>query len=151
MVNGGSTEASTLTFTIASTLGEVGPAVDRVIEFCKTEGAQTDRLEDVAQKLELSVTEAITNIVKHAYGPQDNGPIEISIQSANDRITVVLRDEGVEIPDGIDHLGNGFSLGDEFEDLPEGGMGWFLIKSDMDQVTYARTGHVNELVLVKYI
>jgi anti-sigma regulatory factor (Ser/Thr protein kinase) len=41
----------------------------------------------------LAVTEAITNVVRHAY-PQADGPVTLSAEASGDELVVVIQDEG---------------------------------------------------------
>jgi serine/threonine-protein kinase RsbW len=138
-----------LQFTIGSSLDEVGPAVERIVSFCVENAVGKEVLEEMTQKIELSATEAITNIVKHAHVPSAIGTIDIVVERARHCIVLTLLDKGREIPGGIEQRGVGFDLGEDVEHLPVSGMGWYLIKSDMDRVEYNRLDGVNRLVLTK--
>jgi anti-sigma regulatory factor (Ser/Thr protein kinase) len=45
----------------------------------------------------LCVSEAVTNAVRHAYGPR-RGRVDIVVEREDDELTVVVRDTGVGIP-----------------------------------------------------
>lgn len=45
------------------------------------------------ENLRLAVTEACTNVVRHAYGGAD-GPLEVCVRSDADAVTVEIRDHG---------------------------------------------------------
>jgi anti-sigma regulatory factor (Ser/Thr protein kinase) len=42
----------------------------------------------------LAVTEALTNVVRHAY-PGSHGPVTLSVKQTADRLVVVVADEGI--------------------------------------------------------
>jgi anti-sigma regulatory factor (Ser/Thr protein kinase) len=42
----------------------------------------------------LAVTEALTNVVRHAY-PGSHGPVTLSVRQTADRLVVVVADEGI--------------------------------------------------------
>ena len=48
----------------------------------------------VVEDIRLAVTEACTNVVRHAYDSDDPGPIEIVIRPAGDMLDVIVSDRG---------------------------------------------------------
>ena len=46
-----------------------------------------------ADDVRLCVSEAVTNVVRHAYG-RDGGEVEIVVERENDEVSVVVRDDG---------------------------------------------------------
>jgi serine/threonine-protein kinase RsbW len=96
--------------------------------------------------VELVLAEILNNIVEHAYpdsGP--SGPIAIHCVHKADGLRVLIRDVGKSMPDGKMPLGELSSHEVEFDDLPEGGFGWFLIQHLAKDVTYKRVGNENRL------
>jgi serine/threonine-protein kinase RsbW len=76
-------------------------------------GAFADSLrlpDDLVEDLRLAVTEACTNVVRHAYPPEHAGPVEISIQSLEDQVTVTVSDHGRGIGTSSDTTGPGLGL-----------------------------------------
>jgi anti-sigma regulatory factor (Ser/Thr protein kinase) len=65
--------------------------------------------ERVTEDMRLAVTEACTNVVRHAYGEED-GPIDVQIESDGDRLTVVVCDKGRGISPSADSEGPGLGL-----------------------------------------
>ncbi|HEX8103512.1 MAG TPA: ATP-binding protein [Solirubrobacteraceae bacterium] len=63
------------------------------------------RLEDVR----LAVTEACTNVVRHAYDEPD-GLMEITVHPREDRLEVVVADHGRGIGPSVDRAGPGLGL-----------------------------------------
>jgi anti-sigma regulatory factor (Ser/Thr protein kinase) len=47
----------------------------------------------VADDVRLCVSEAVTNVVRHAYG-RDGGDVEILVEREDDEVSVVVRDTG---------------------------------------------------------
>lgn len=100
--------------------------------------------EALAYHLNLVLTEATINAIKHANynNPQDTVRITIQIQ------------ENAVIIKVYDH-GQGFDLEavplPDFDHPQEDGMGLFFIKSLMDSVTYTRRDDCNVLEIVKYL
>jgi anti-sigma regulatory factor (Ser/Thr protein kinase) len=65
--------------------------------------------DQVLSDVKLAVTEACTNTVVHAY-PDGEGPLEIAAYVGDDRVTVVVRDEGRGIVPRTDSPGLGLGL-----------------------------------------
>ena len=86
--------------------------------------------------------EAFNNACKHA-GHKGSGELEIEIDLGSDSITIRISD-----------YGTGFRMEDvpepDFESLPESGMGLFIIRSFMDEVSYS-AGVPNVLSMTKRI
>ena len=66
--------------------------------------------DDLVEDLRLAVTEACTNVVRHAYPPDDPGPVEISIQPSDELVSVVVSDHGRGIGASADTTGPGLGL-----------------------------------------
>jgi len=99
-----------------------------------------------------AVDEALTNIIRHAYGGRPDQPIEMSFRSirrqpdSNDAegIEILLCDRGPAIkPEQL--------CVRALEEVKPGGLGLHFIQQSMDIVEYKRTNGTNCLRLVKYI
>jgi serine/threonine-protein kinase RsbW len=64
----------------------------------------------VIEDMRLAVTEACTNVVRHAYVGLDPGPVEILIRPAGDTLQVVVADEGRGLGPSPDTAGPGLGL-----------------------------------------
>jgi serine/threonine-protein kinase RsbW len=119
-------------------IGSIGEHIARELD-----GFSGDR-EALAYHLNLVLTEATTNAIKHANDndPKDTVRITIHIQDAELNIKV------------YDH-GQGFDLDTvpipDFDHPRESGMGIFFIRTLMDSVTYTRQGEINVLEIIKYL
>jgi serine/threonine-protein kinase RsbW len=97
----------------------------------------------------LAVDEACTNIIKHAYKLSPEGEINIKIDYDKDKFTVTIIDYGksfepdrVPLPD----------LQKYYREHRVGGLGMYLMKSLMDDVTYISVpGKYNQVLLSKNI
>ncbi|MGZ8224458.1 MAG: ATP-binding protein [Methylobacter sp.] len=118
-------------------IGSIGESLGKELDdFCYDHEA-------LAYQLNLVLTEATTNVIRHAYNnPKDSVRITIQIQEHELNIKV------------YDH-GQGFDL--EMVSLPdldhpqEGGLGIFFIRTLMDSVTYTHQGESNVLEIIKYL
>ena len=66
--------------------------------------------DDLVEDLRLAVTEACTNVVRHAYSPDAPGPVEISIVPTEEYVSVVVADHGRGIGSSSDSNGPGLGL-----------------------------------------
>ena len=101
-----------------------------------------------ASTVELVLAEALNNVVEHAYpDPTKEGPINIRCRHLADGLHFRVNDYGQAMPDGQTPLGQIQCDGLSVEELPEGGFGWFLIRSLAKDIEYARVGQENQLDL----
>jgi serine/threonine-protein kinase RsbW len=99
-----------------------------------------------------AVDEALTNIVRHAYGGQPGHPIEIVFRrvppqrAANrgDGLEILLCDRGP----AVDPLK---LRGRRLDEIKPGGLGLHFIRQSMDTVEFTRKRGVNQLRLIKYL
>jgi anti-sigma regulatory factor (Ser/Thr protein kinase) len=66
--------------------------------------------DDLVEDLRLAVTEACTNVVRHAYPPELPGPVEVVIRPSEERVNVVVADQGRGIGTSSDANGPGLGL-----------------------------------------
>ena len=66
--------------------------------------------DDLVEDLRLAVTEACTNVVRHAYPADVPGPVEITIIPSVDDVSVVVTDHGRGIGSSSDTTGPGLGL-----------------------------------------
>ncbi|MET0558174.1 MAG: ATP-binding protein [Solirubrobacterales bacterium] len=78
--------------TLAAEPGSIGVARRAVADLAEGHGVTERVLGDV----KTVVTEACTNVVKHAY-PLGNGQFEVEAASLNDSLSIVVRDFGVGV------------------------------------------------------
>ena len=98
-------------------------------------------------KIELAVEEAFTNVASYAYG-QDVGQAEISASIENKVVTIVFKDSGKPY-DPLAKEDPDVTL--SAEDRKIGGLGIFLVKKNMDEVSYAYENGKNVLTIKKSI
>lgn len=99
-------------------------------------------------KVALSVDEACTNIIKHAYHNSSNGVIKIAVNNQKKKFTIKIKDNGShfnpnEVPEP--------NIPERQKNRKGGGLGMFLMKKLMDEVSYKSNGKSNQLILVKYL
>jgi serine/threonine-protein kinase RsbW len=83
--------------------------------------------EETLHDLKLALTEACTNSVRHAYGEQSQGTVEIVYELQPDRLSVEVGDDGPGVaPEAPANAENA--------DLAEGGLGIAIIRAVADEV-----------------
>lgn len=119
----------------------IGSVGERIVK--EVENFSGDR-EALAYQLNLVLTEATANVIKHANDSNHKDTVRISIHLQDGELTIKVYDHG-----------QGFDLDSvpapDFDHPKEGGMGLFFIRSMMDSVTYKRQGDCNVLEVVKYL
>ena len=106
------------------------PARAEYITLCRLALTGIARLRSLSDELvadlKLALTEAASNSVRHAYGDDDVGVVEISYELLPDRLVIEVTDEG-----------EGFDLADSRDgppELSEGGLGIAIIRAIADEV-----------------
>jgi anti-sigma regulatory factor (Ser/Thr protein kinase) len=110
---------------------------------------------DDATLVEVSVDEACTNVVRHAYdeparGGPDTAVLRVQVQPAADRLAIRVIDAGAGVPpEGF----QGVSSPEEYMALAEPrGLGLFIINRFMDEVAVeSPSGSGTVLSMVKYL
>jgi anti-anti-sigma factor len=86
---------------------------------------------DTLHKLDLAVTEAATNIIRHAYRGEAGRPIEIVFEADDDQLCIGLFHEGL-------HFDPEEAPEPAFDGSREGGFGLYLIRETVDEARYFR-------------
>jgi anti-sigma regulatory factor (Ser/Thr protein kinase) len=101
-----------------------------------------------------AVDEALTNIIRHAYGGALDRPIELAFRSTmapqppgdgpGPGLEIVMSDRGPAVdPEKL--------CGRALSDVKPGGLGLHFIRQSMDVVEFKRAKGANHLRLVKYV
>ncbi len=96
---------------------------------------------------ELVVAEVLNNIVEHAYQEQPGGEIRVELVFSTGAMQAQFTDFGRPMPNETPPEGKEADLDVPTEDLPEGGFGWFLIRSLSTRLDYERRNDANRLCL----
>ena len=95
--------------------------------------------------IELVLGEVLNNVVEHAYGPGKTGEVEMACTPRGGALDFEVRDGGRALPGLTLPEGVLPDLDCARDDLPEGGFGWFLVKSLVTGLRYERRAGCNLL------
>lgn len=124
----------------------LGENLEPVMEFLE------DNLESLGcsfkeqQQMCIAVEELFVNIVNYAY-PESAGPADLSVRKGADQmIEIEIRDSGIPF-NPLEQQDPDITL--LAEDRPIGGLGIYMVKKCMDEVTYQYKDRQNVLILKK--
>mgnify|MGYP001555485320 CR=1 FL=1 len=101
-----------------------------------------------ALRMQLCVTEVVSNVIKHAYNNEKNHEIEVEFYMDTEKIVISIFDTGAPIEENIlEETDDKASM----SELREGGRGLFLIQTIMDSVDISRVDNKNKWTLTKHI
>jgi serine/threonine-protein kinase RsbW len=127
-----------VTFRVRATLAHRSLAIDLVstlVEHVST----ADR--SFRNAITTAFGEAFNNVVIHGYKNRSDGMLDVEAELGSDYMTLELMDEGVSVDLSNVDTPN-------LDELPEGGLGIFMIRALVDEVVY-NSGTPNVLSLTK--
>jgi sigma-B regulation protein RsbU (phosphoserine phosphatase) len=105
-------------------LAAVRAAVREAVEAC---GGEAQAAADVV----MAVDEACQNIIRHGYGEEHDGPIELRIERGEDALVISLIDWAPEVdPEQVRPR--------DLDDVRPGGLGTHLMHEVMDEVEFRK-------------
>jgi serine/threonine-protein kinase RsbW len=131
-------------YKIKSRFEDVEEACKKLDSFCKE-----CYLDNFSSELQLVLTEALNNIIEHAYNKEKNNNIDIQLEYNNVEFIIILSDHGVE--NNADFTKELNFDPDDIDSLPERGMGLFIINKIMSNVEYRRANNKNTFTLIKHL
>ena len=99
-------------------------------------------------KVNLIVDELISNIVSYAYQDDGEHDIEIELGLADNRLSMVITDDGVPFDPSAKDLPDTAA---PLEARPLGGLGIHLVKKIADDLSYQRRAGKNVVTVVKRV
>lgn len=126
-------------FTVLSKPELIADVRRRVGEAARECGFTEEEIHD----LKLAVNEAVANIIEHAYEWRDDQPIRVNILGRPGEIEIRLRDYGKKVDEEK-------IQSRDLDDVRDGGIGIFLMRSLTDEVIYDTSpADGTELILIK--
>ena len=120
--------------------------ISKLNEFVEEIGNEFSLTPDVVFNVNLVLEEAIVNVINYAYPKEKHESIYLSAQLHEGSIVFVLTDTGMQFdPTKAPEADITLSL----EDRPIGGLGIFLTRQIMNEVSYERIDGKNVLTLSK--
>jgi serine/threonine-protein kinase RsbW len=107
-----------------------------------------------AHAIELCVTEAAVNSIKHGYNDQSGYLVEVLFRQESDKIVITVLDSGKPMnPQLLEEKKRAAIQFDpaDIESIPESGRGLAIMQGYMDDVCYREKGNLKHLILTKKI
>lgn len=122
-------------------------SLEKISEFVKIAAKNAGFDDFTIYTIETAVDEACSNIIEHAYGRENRGDIEISIDETKESLLISIKDNGkpfnpdsVPIPDLTSNIDN----------RDEHGLGLYMIRQWMDEVIFEFKDNANFLTIIKH-
>ncbi|MDL2239988.1 ATP-binding protein [Bacteroidales bacterium OttesenSCG-928-L14] len=117
-------------------------------EFIEQVGSDLNLDASLIMSLNLALEEAVSNIIMYAFPKEDHQNIKLDVNKKGSDLVFTLTDSGVAFDPTIK---DDPDLDLSAEDRPIGGLGIFLIKQIMNEVTYSRMDDNNVFIMKKHI
>jgi serine/threonine-protein kinase RsbW len=106
--------------------------------------------EGTRYNVQLALQEMVTNVLRHAYGLDERGPIEVAFELQDEALEVELRDRGPAFdPLSFRRQRDEADEADDAVPTEVGGFGIEIARAVMDDVSYVREAGWNCLRLTK--
>jgi anti-sigma regulatory factor (Ser/Thr protein kinase) len=119
--------------------------LERLAALVESFAADQDLPDESALNLTLALDEVITNIIAYAYPAGGEHAIEVCVTRHGDRLVGVIEDDGVAFNPLVDTATPDIDAPIDARGI--GGLGLFLVRQVMSDVTYSRDGSRNRLTL----
>ena len=119
-------------------------------QFLEEVGDELGLSPGLVMNLNLVLEEAVSNVIFYAY-PKDaivEEALTLTLTCEDDELTICLKDDGIAF-DPTQKEDPDLTL--SAEERPIGGLGIFLIRQLMDEVSYQREGDCNLFIMKKRI
>lgn len=122
--------------------------LDEIRDFVAETARQANFSDKEIYSIQLAADEACSNVIEHAYAGVDDGQIELACFVIDRGVKIIIRDQGKSFnPSSVPEP----NLGADLSERQIGGLGMYLMRKLMDEVTYeASTQAGNVLTMVKY-
>lgn len=122
--------------------------VSRLNAFQKSFYAKMNLDKSLTRQLQLSVEEAVVNVIDYAYPKGTDGDVTVKMMWDGKSLRIVIVDEGVMFdPTLVEAADTTLSA----EERQIGGLGIYLVRELMDTINYEREEGKNILTLIKNI
>lgn len=122
--------------------------LERVTAFVESIGEELRLSQELLGDLQLVMEEMVVNVISYAYPEGTTADITLIAESDGNELTFVLSDKGKEF-DPTQKEDTDMSINPAEREI--GGMGIFIVKNIMNEVTYQRLDGHNLLTMKKII
>lgn len=120
--------------------------IDRIHNKFKTFCNRTKLSKEINQSVSIVLDDLLNNIISYGFQDSEEHIIEVSFSSDKHRLTIKIKDDGVEFDPFVLEEPDTES---DIEDRNIGGLGIHLIRSIMDEYNYKRQNGFNHVTLIK--
>ncbi|MCY4546465.1 MAG: ATP-binding protein [Gemmatimonadetes bacterium] len=121
--------------------------LERIYEAVDELGESEEWPPGMVYQVKLVLEELGVNIVTHGHANDPDHEFEVVLDSDPEALTIELRDEGPAFNPLTDSSEPDIESG--VEDRPVGGLGIYLVRTMMDELSYRRENDKNVLTIVK--
>jgi serine/threonine-protein kinase RsbW len=125
-------------------MSEVDRLATAIIEFGEVNRLSTEVVFDI----KLAAEELVVNVINYAYEDTEDHDISIDMDFGSDILVVTIKDDGKSFNPLDFHSAN---IEKPFGERDEGGMGIYLVRSLMDELSYKREQGRNILLMKKHV
>lgn len=120
--------------------------LERLSEFIEELGETLSLSTETTMHINLALEEAISNIIMYAYPQEEEHEIYLKVNATKQQLIFLLTDNGLSFnPTDVPDVDLSLSA----EERQIGGLGIFLIRSIMNEVSYQRLDGENRLIMKK--
>jgi len=132
--------------TVPANLDSLDDVAEYVAEAAAASGVDSGQ----AYHLRLAADEIVTNIIKHGYGGDDRGEVELAARCGAGRLEIEISDSAPPF-DPLPHLAPPEDLASPLTDRAVGGLGLYLAAQGVDEFLYERCDGRNRNTLVVHV
>jgi serine/threonine-protein kinase RsbW len=100
-------------------------------------------------EIDLAIEEAVTNVMKHGYDPEENAEFDLMCERIPDGIEIIIKEHGIPFDPAQAPL---YKPADDIAEADARGLGLHLLRMTMDDVAFLNLGpEGRETRLIKYL
>ena len=120
--------------------------IPQLADFINAIGKHLHLDASLIMNINLAVEEAVVNVMRYAYPPNEQGGVRINAMASERQVTFIISDKGIPFdPTTWEDINTSLPA----EERPVGGLGIHLVRQIMDTINYERTEGTNVLTLRK--